>query len=112
MSSNPEFQKVMSSFILDLKTTFPEYTSILDKWCNDMDTLFVFCKKKYPKCHKDILNKNVNIFMESSKIDTEFLPHIHFKNLWQYEDLSVSNKEVIFRYSIIKKKLFICNFIA
>lgn len=98
MSSNPEFQKVMSSFILDLKTTFPEYTSILDKWCNNMDTLFVFCKKKYPKCHKDILNKNVNIFTESSKIDTEFLPHIHFKNLWQYEDLSVSNKEVIWGY--------------
>jgi len=98
MDTNMEFNKVMTSFIYELKNTFPEYTSILDKWCLDMDKLFVFCKKKYPKCHKDILNKNVNIFNESSKIDTEFLPHIHFKNLWQYEDLSVSNKEVIWGY--------------
>lgn len=98
MAINSEFTKVMTSFIYELKNTFPEYTSILDKWCIDMDKLFIFCKKKYSKCHKDILNKNVNIFNESSKIDTEFLPHIHFKNLWQYEDLSPSNKEVIWGY--------------
>jgi hypothetical protein len=98
MTSNPEFTKVMTSFIYDIKTTFPEYTSIVDKWCSNMDKLFDFCKTKYPKCHKDILNKNASIFEESSKTDTEFLPHIHFKNLWQYEDLSVSNKEVIWGY--------------
>ena len=97
-NKNTEFNQVMTSFIYELKKTFPEYTSILDKWCLDIDKLFIFCKKKYPKYHKDILNKNVNIFNESSKIDTEFLPHIHFKNLWQYEDLSASNKEVIWGY--------------
>lgn len=98
MTSNTEFTKVMTSFIYDIKTTFPEYSSIVDKWCSDMDKLFEFCKTKYPKCHKDILNKNVQIFDESSKMDTEFLPHIHFKNLWQYEDLSLSSKEVIWGY--------------
>ena len=98
MSTTPEFSKVMTSFIYDIKTTFPEYSSIVDKWCSNMDKLFEFCKTKYPKCHRDILNKNVNIFDDTSKVDTEFLPHIHFKNLWQYEDLSSSSKEVIWGY--------------
>ena len=98
MTTTPEFSKVMTSFIYDIKTTFPEYSSIVDKWCSNVDKLFEFCKTKYPKCHKDILNKNVNIFEDTSKVDTEFLPHIHFKNLWQYEDLSSSSKEVIWGY--------------
>jgi tetrahydromethanopterin S-methyltransferase subunit F len=43
------------------------------------------------------LYKNEDIFKEDSDIDTEFLPQIHFKNLWQC-DISDKTKETIWKY--------------
>jgi hypothetical protein len=92
------FIKVINDFIRDISTTFPEYKLLLDKKAKNMNSLYLFCKKKYPLRSEDIMNRNVEIFDEESEVDTEFLPSVHFKNLWQYEDLSENSKEMIWRY--------------
>ena len=92
------FIKVMSSFVQDISTTFPEYRLLLEKKAGDMDYMYNFCKRKYLVFRDDILSKNAFIFDEDGDVDTEFLPSVHFKNLWQYEDLSETSKEMIWRY--------------
>jgi len=116
-----EFVKVIRDFVGDLKVTFPEYGTFIDKWWKNkeefnyieeevernnayekslnesMKILFDFCQKKFPPRFFDILYQNEEIFKEDNDIDTEFLPKIHFKNLWQY-DISDKTRETIWKY--------------
>jgi len=116
-----EFAKVIKDFVGDLKTTFPEYDSLIGKWWKDKSTfayieneeernkaiekaeatstklVFSFCQKKLPPRFFDILYKNEDIFKPDYEGDTEFLPHIHFKNLWQF-DLSQTTRDTIWKY--------------
>jgi hypothetical protein len=116
-----EFAKVIKDFVGDLKTTFPEYNSLIGKWWKDTSTfdyieniedrskaieasevtstklVFSFCQKKLPPRFFDILYKNEDIFKEDYEGDTEFLPHIHFKSLWQF-DLSQTTRDTIWKY--------------
>ena len=116
-----EFAKVIKDFVGDLKTTFPEYNSLISKWWKDASTfdyienaeernkaieasektstklVFSFCQKKIPPRFFDILYKNEDIFKEEYEGDTEFLPHIHFKSLWQF-DLSQTTRDTIWKY--------------
>jgi len=116
-----EFTKIIKDFVGDLKFTFPEYLPLINKWWKDKSTfdyiedaderlkainiaeqntiiyLFDFCKKKFPPRFFDILYQNVDMFKEDSETDTEFLPHIHFKNLWQFE-VTDSTRETIWKY--------------
>ena len=116
-----EFAKIIKDFVCDLKTTLPEYNSLINKWWKDASTfdyieneeernksieaaekasvklVFSFCQKKIPPRFFDILYKNEDIFKEDYEGDTEFLPHIHFKSLWQFE-LSQSTRDTIWKY--------------
>jgi len=116
-----EFVKVIRDFVGDLKVTFPEYDTFIGKWWKSSEEfnyieeeneritaykksegesikiLFDFCKIKFPPRFFDILYQNEEIFKEDSDIDTEFLPKIHFKNLWQY-DISDKTRETIWKY--------------
>ena len=116
-----EFRKVIKEFVGDLKTTFPEYDSLIAKWWKDKSTfdyieneeertnaindaefvsaqiVFSFCQKKIPPRFFDILYKNEDMFKEDYEGDTEFLPHIHFKSLWQF-DITQTTKETIWKY--------------
>jgi hypothetical protein len=116
-----EFVKVIKDFVGDLKTTFPEYDSLIGKWWKNKSTfdyieneeernkailaaeesstkiLFSFCQKKLPPRFFDILYKNEDIFKEDYEGDTEFLPHIHFKSLWQF-DISQATRDTIWKY--------------
>ena len=116
-----EFSKVIKDFVGDLKTTFPEYDSLISKWWKDKSVfayieneeernkaieaseitstklVFSFCQKKLPPRFFDILYKNEDIFKPDYEGDTEFLPHIHFKNLWQF-DLSQTTRDTIWKY--------------
>jgi hypothetical protein len=98
MPPSQEFIKVINDFIRDIGTTFPEYSLLLQKCSGNTDKLYDFCTKKYLPRSSDFLNKNEDIFSEDSQIDTEFLPQIHFKNLWQYEDLTEQSKDSIWGY--------------
>ena len=116
-----EFIKVIRDFVGDLKITFPEYVPFIDKWWkskehfnyideeeeritafeksekNSVKMLFDFCKSKLPARFFDILYQNDDMFKEESDLDTEFLPKIHFKNLWQC-DISDKTRETIWKY--------------
>jgi hypothetical protein len=116
-----EFKKVIKDFVRDIQTTFPEYETFIQKWwkgrdyfagmeneeereaiiakteANNMKFIFKFCLKRYPPRFFDILYQNSEIFTEDSEIDTEFLPYIHFKNLWQCE-ISDKTRETIWKY--------------
>ena len=116
-----EFNKVIRDFVNDLRNTFPEYETFISKWWKDKEyynyienendrneayeksvlnstkLLFSFCQKKLPQRFFDILYQNEDIFKEDSDIDTEFLPKIHFKNLWQC-DISKNTRDTIWKY--------------
>jgi len=116
-----EFTRVIKDFVNDLRTTFPEYEPFINKWWKTADhfsniedevdrtnayekstsqsisLLFEFCKKKFPPRFFDILYQNEDMFKESSDIDTEFLPKIHFKNLWQC-DITTKTRDTIWKY--------------
>jgi len=122
MSVTEEFSKVIKDFIADIKTTFVEYTPLINKWwveesffnyIDDDDErklakqqsdsksilfVFEFCKKKIPPRFFDILNQNEDIFKDTeNNVDTEFLPYIHFKDLWKF-DLSQKTRDTIWKY--------------
>ena len=85
-----EFSKVIKDFINDIKMTFPEYSSIINKWWKEpanfdyideeeertkaikeaektrINILFSFCQKKYPLKFFEILYQNDDIFKEDS----------------------------------------------
>jgi len=109
-----EFTKVMRDFISDIRNTFPEYTDLIKKWWKDYDDvqdieerkklqepnikfLFKFCQKKYPPRFFEILYQSDTLFKEDSEIDTEFLPNILFKNLWNC-DISDKTRDTIWKY--------------
>ena len=116
-----EFKKVIRDFIGDLKQTFPEYEPLINKWWKDkalfahienedereteyrkaedksIKFLSEYCKKKLPPRFFDILYQNDDMFKEGSTVDTEFLPHIHFKSLWEY-DITQKTRDIIWKY--------------
>jgi hypothetical protein len=116
-----EFKKVVKDFVRDIRNTFPEYETFVQKWWkdrnyfasmeneeerealiekteqNNIKFLFKFCLKRYPPRFFDILYQNADIFSDESETETEFLPYIHFKNLWQC-DISDKTRETIWKY--------------
>ena len=115
-----EFAKIMKDFVLDITNTFPEYQPIVDKWwkpkCFDeithddeknsailadaqekMRSLFNHCISIYPERFFDILYQKVEIFDKDSAVNTDFLPGISFKYLWQC-DISDKTRETIWKY--------------
>ena len=102
-----EFLKIIKDFVRDITSTFPEYKTFVDKWWkneddpeknkNSLKFIFNYCLKKYPPRFFDILYQNNDIFKEDTIIDTEFLPYIHFKNIWHY-DISDKTKDTIWKY--------------
>ena len=116
-----EFSRIIKDFITDLQTTFPEINPLIKKWWKDQSVfnyiddaeekervflksqeesirfLFTFIQKKWPPRFFDILYQNEDMYQADSVIDTEFLPHIHFKNLWEF-DMSQKTRETIWKY--------------
>jgi hypothetical protein len=120
-SSADEFSKVIKDLIRDVKVTFPEVCPLIGKWWKDVAEfnyidsevertkafeesqqagikfLFTFCQKKFPPRFFEILYQNDEMFKADSDIDTEFLPNINFKNLWQC-DISKKTRDIIWKY--------------
>lgn len=103
-----EFQKIMKDFIGDIMVTFPEYQLIVNKWWKtdeetgdisreSVEFIFKHCLSVYPERFFDILYKTNDIFVDSSMVNTEFLPGISFKYLWSC-DISDATRETIWKY--------------
>jgi hypothetical protein len=116
-----EFSKIMKDFIFDLQNTFPEMNPLIKKWwknksmfdyIDDLEEkeiafqksqhdsilfLYKFIQKKMPPRFFDILYQNEEMFQSDSSLDTEFLPHIHFKNLWEF-DITQKTRDTIWKY--------------
>ena len=113
-----EFYKIIDDFVTDILITFPEYSGIISRWWNKptenkptenkehiieddtyKENMFVFkhCIKVFPERFFDILYKNSDIFNEESEVNTEFLPGIVFKQLWNL-DISDNTKDTIWKY--------------
>lgn len=116
-----EFAKVVQDLIRDIQTTFPEYQPLIQKWWkppsffeyidneterNDafdrakqrsIELLFACAQKKLPPRFFDILYQNNDMFLPDAELDTEFLPAIHFKDLWNCE-ISDQTREIIWKY--------------
>lgn len=107
-----EFPKILHDFIADILITFPEYKLLINKWWDrptattdkqaetkEKEVLFLFkhCVKVFPERFFDILYKNDSIFNEDSDINTEFLPGIVFKQLWNC-DISDNTRQTIWKY--------------
>jgi hypothetical protein len=115
-----EFSKIMTDFINDIKTTFPEYEEFINKWWKPSDyleiedleqranaikldkeskvkTLYKHCINVYPEKFLDILYQNNDIFGKESTSSTEFLPGISFRFLWN-NNISEKTRETIWKY--------------
>jgi len=115
-----EFTKIVKDFVSDILITFPEYQPIIDKWwkpqdfsqmedeearneavCLDaqqkMQSLFDHCVRVFPERFFDILYQKTEIFDVDSQVNTEFLPGISFKYLWQCE-ITDKTRETIWKY--------------
>lgn len=117
-----EFPKLLSSMINDIRLVFPEYAPLIAKWWKEKEQynyieeeadrnaafakaeakclakLFDFCKRKYPPRFFDILYSCETMFAEDSDVDTEFLPQIHFRSLWNDPNISEKTRETIWKY--------------
>lgn len=103
-----DYYKIFSEFITDILNTFPEYTQIVSRWwtpeadeetrLKETENLIDHCKRVFPERFFDILYKNEKMFsLENNSINTEFLPGILFKHLWNL-DISENTKEIIWKY--------------
>ena len=116
-----EFSKVVIDFVNDIKVSFPEVTPLIARWFKGdsefdyideveernqtisehrkttVEFLFTFCQKKFPPRFFDILYQNPEMFDDDSVLDTEFLPHVHFKTLWKL-DITAKTRETIWKY--------------
>jgi len=103
----PEFYKIIEDFVADICFTFPEYTPIIQKWWDssaegeekDAQCKFVFnhCLNVLPPKIFDILQSNPKMFEKESTDNTEFLPNIIFKYLWN-SDISENSRKAIWKY--------------
>jgi hypothetical protein len=115
-----EFKKVMTDFINDFTTTFPEYSDklkdnfvvvsvstdgnvvaeeILDE--TRVKVLYEYSKTIYPVRFFDILYKNAEIFKKDSgeaMVNVNFLPDIDFREVWNTPDISNQTRDTIWKY--------------
>lgn len=96
-----KFPLVMTDFLRDLSTTFPEFANLWDCWLMpeaNMKDLFDYCFTVYPERFFDILYQNDEIFSISSEINTLFLPNVEFKKLFSIIDISENTKKTMWKY--------------
>jgi hypothetical protein len=121
-----EFKKVMTDFINDFTTTFPEYSDklkdnfvivsvntdgnvvaeeMLDE--SRVQVLYDYSKTIYPERFFDILYKNSDIFKKDEVngdstgtplVNVNFLPDIDFREVWNTPDISNNTRETIWKY--------------
>ena len=98
-----ELFQILSDFIRDILTTFPECKTNLHpgllavhekrEESPAIDEVVEYCKTKYPELFFDILYQNEDIF----KKEAYLLPGIDFSRLWKLE-ISDNTRNIIWKY--------------
>jgi len=98
------FRKLVVDFTNDLTLAFPEHDIHWRRYGDpdisdeDLLTLLEHCSKVYPERFFDILYQNEDIFSEDSEVNTDFLPKMSFKFLYNCEGLTENSKKVMWKY--------------
>jgi hypothetical protein len=95
---------IIGDFTRDLSITFPEYVYLWEKWTtqdlpeSEMISLEKHCMSIYPERFFDILYQNDDIFKVDSEVNTNFLPNIDFKLLYNCDGISENTKKTMWKY--------------
>jgi len=98
------FRSVVGDFTRDLSLTFPEYIFLWEKWTSQdisdeaINELYKYSVTIYPERFFDILYQNDDIFKPDSTVNTNFLPNVDFKLLYNCDDISEKTKKAIWKY--------------
>ncbi len=98
------FRTLVADFVNDLTRVFPEYDVHWRKYAdpditeNELHILLDHCSKVYPERFFDILYQNEEIFEEESRVNTDFLPKMSFKYLYNCEGVSENSKKILWKY--------------
>jgi len=96
MSSAPEFNKIISDFVADIATVFPEHSDACAAVYNtDMAAVYEHCKRTYAPQFFNILYRNEAVLFAEP---IELLPGLNFKTLWETPDVSAATKEAVWKY--------------
>lgn len=91
-----EFKKVISDFVADIATVFPEHNEACASVYNmDIAEVYEHCKRVYAPQFFNILYRNEAVLFAEP---IELLPGLNFKVLWETSDVSDATKEAIWKY--------------
>jgi len=101
-TSKNKFEKIISDFVRDLKTSFPEFKDQISTYYDEEGNLrtgmlYDHCKSVYPERFFDFLYKNEDAISDGSS-NIEILPSIDLKTIWAVEGLTDSIKDTIWKY--------------
>jgi len=98
---------ILREFINDILTTFPEYNEKITKGVLDIkeesydtseaSSVIEHCRDVYLMNTVDIMSKNNTIFNSNENNSTEFIPGIHFSDLWT-QNISDNTRDIIWKY--------------
>lgn len=95
-SPAPEFKKIISDFVADIATVFPEHSEACAAVYNtDTAEVFKHCKRTYAPQFFNILYRNDTVLFAEP---IELLPGLNFKALWETPDVSDATKEAVWKY--------------
>jgi hypothetical protein len=94
--TTPEFNKIISDFVADIATVFPEHADACAAVCStDMAQVYEHCKRIYAPQFFNILYRNETVLFADP---IELLPGLNFKALWETSDISNATKEAVWKY--------------
>ena len=97
------FRAIIVDFTKDLSTTFPEYAHLWTTWSGDFSdedlrSLYNYCLTVYPQRFFDIIYQSEEAFKPEGEINTNFLPGVDFKLLYNCEGVSETTKKTLWKY--------------
>jgi len=91
-----EFKKIISDFVADIATVFPEHGEACATVYNmELATVYDHCKRTYAPQFFNILYRNEAVLFADP---IELLPGLNFKALWETPDISDATKEAVWKY--------------
>ena len=95
-TTTPEFNKIISDFVADIATVFPEHAdACVAVRSTDMAQVYEHCKRIYAPQFFNILYRNDTVLFADP---IELLPGLNFKALWETSDISNATKEAVWKY--------------